>query len=275
MNTLNAEIVDDVRRVARKVGRRELSRSEYVQHGRFSLYQIYDGGHTWEQYCKAAGVATRRKEPVPEEVYFSRLKGAVETLGRFPKVSERKRFGLNFSKRRYPTLKVFIDRAAQLGIVVSPNQQVGRTVTCDEASPAMDTWHESTQATPARDHPVPPIPGRTGRKKWERTGVGGFPYAPQDELGVAALFAVLCAQGKLAGHEWEILELRGGKGIDATCYDHAEHKEIRVELKHRLSKAGWNHKVEDLDYVVCWENRWPDFPKPVIVLRNMLSVRDS
>lgn len=40
-------------------------------------------------------------------------------------------------------------------------------------------------------------------------------------------------------------------------------REIRVELKHTLSRVSWNHKVEDLDYVVCWENRWPAFQNPL------------
>jgi hypothetical protein len=114
---------------------------------------------------------------------------------------------------------------------------------------------------------VPPIPTHTRRTKWERTGIDGFPYAPQDELGVVALFGILCATGVIP---WQILELRGGKGIDTTCFDHATQKEIHVELKHTLSRTGWNHKVEEVDYVVCWRNAWPEFPKPVLVLREYL-----
>jgi hypothetical protein len=69
--------------------------------------------------------------------------------------------------------------------------------------------------------------------------------------------------------KWQILEMRGGKGIDITCYDDVTGKNIRVELKHTLSKGSWNHRIEDIDYVVCWENRWPNFPKPVPALNQM------
>jgi len=72
---------------------------------------------------------------------------------------------------------------------------------------------------------------------------------------------------------WQILELRGGKGIDATCYDNDQNREIRVELKFRLSKGSWNHNIDDLDYVVCYENRWRDFPKPVIELGRIFGGR--
>ena len=84
------------------------------------------------------------------------------------------------------------------------------------------------------------------------------------------MFAILCARRELGDHEWSILELRQCKGIDATCYDHKSDREIRVELKYRLSKAVWDKRTEDVDYVVCWESAWPDFPKPVVVLRELL-----
>jgi len=29
-------------------------------------------------------------------------------------------------------------------------------------------------------------------------------------------------------------------------------------------------KVNEVDYVVCWRNAWPEFPKPVLVLREYL-----
>jgi hypothetical protein len=76
-----------------------------------------------------------------------------------------------------------------------------------------------------------------------------------------------CSKGKI---RWQILEMRGGKGIDITCYDEVMDKSIRVELKHTLSKSSWNHRLEDIDFVVCWENRWPDFPKPVLVLSEII-----
>lgn len=115
--------------------------------------------------------------------------------------------------------------------------------------------------------PVPPIPRKTKRVRWERTGIKGFPYAPQDEESVVTLFAILCSQGRI---DWQILDLNRGKGIDATCYDNALHREVQVELKHTLSRGSWNHPIEDIDYVVCWENRWLDFPKPVIELRGLI-----
>lgn len=268
----NSDIVADITHVASKLGRRELSRSEYIQHGHFSHYQIYDGGRTWEELCTAAGVSTRKKEYVSDEVYFARLKEAVESLGRYPKTSERKRFGLNFSKRRYPTLRAFIKQAIRLGILRAALEPVSEPLTV-EALSDVPFVNDPTNKTASvlqnieQGRSVPPIPRQTRRGKWKRTGIEGFPYAPQDEVGVVAVFAILCGQGHIG---WQILDLNGGKGIDATCYDHKIASEIQVEFKHTLSRGSWNHPIEDIDYVVCWQNRWPDFPKPVIELRALV-----
>ena len=121
----------------------------------------------------------------------------------------------------------------------------------------------------SRDEPrvIPPIPKSSRRRRWERTDVDGFPYAPQDESGVVALFGILCSQGVL---RWQIIDLNSSKGMDCICFDEEAGKEIFVELKFLLTRAGWNHPIDQIDYVVCWENRWVDFPKPVIELRRLL-----
>lgn len=91
----------------------------------------------------------------------------------------------------------------------------------------------------------------------------GFTYAHLDELGVVGLFAIQCSRRII---KRQIIEMRGGKGIDMPCYDDATKRSLRVELKHTLSKVSWNHRFDDLDVVVRWENRGPDFPQPVMVL---------
>jgi hypothetical protein len=257
------DLAADIARVAKSLDTERLSRSAYLQHGQFSSYDIYDGGRTWEDLCALAHVACMKNEPVPDDLYFQRLATAVGVLGRLPKTGERKKFRLNFSKRRYPNLTAFFDTAAELGYI---DMAFRSSAHGSVSEPLRDPSPKGAAIQTAR--PVPPIPLSTKRTKWERTGISGFPYAPQDELGVVALFAVLCSTGTI---QWQILELRGGKGIDSTCFDHVMQREIRVELKFLLSRGSWNHRAEEIDYVVCWENRWFDFPKPVIVLRELLA----
>jgi len=263
------DIVCDIKRVAALNGLRsgdKFSRRGYLSGGsRFTYYQLYDGGRNWTQLCTAAGFSTTEKELVSDEVYFRNLVAAVAKLGRFPKTSERKRFGLTFSRARFPTLPAFIKRAIELGYV---NDLRPLTETAAEVRIPVEQPNDEIPASAQPSvRPVPPIPALTKRRKWQRTGIRGLPYAPHDELSVVALFAIMCANDVF---DWEILEMRGGKGIDATCFDHVRAQEIRVELKHTLSKGSWNHSVEDIDCVVCWENRWKSFPKPVFELCELL-----
>jgi hypothetical protein len=261
-------IVEDIKRVALLLGSNVLSRSDYFKYGKYSQYQIYEGGNDWTTFCDLAGVTSKTKLPVADEVYFLKLTEAIEILGRYPKTSERKRFGLNFSKRRYPTLKSFIDKAIEFGRVPNLFKKEKEPKCFPSIRIPEPIGVNRVSCSPGQEliRPIPPIPMPSKRSKWERTGLEGFPYAPQEEQGVLALLAILCSRGDI---KWQILDL-SANGIDAICYDDYEKREIRVELKCLLSKGSWNHRLDDLDCVVCWENRWRDFPKPVVELSSLI-----
>jgi len=276
---LNPNIIADIKRVAERLCLRvgdEFGRQQYLGHPdhQFTKDDIYDGGNGWKAYCPAAGFTTKEIGQVSDDDYYQRLQEAMRQIfdeegkERYPKSYEKKRFGLNFPKKRWGTLEKFIKQAVALGQIkdLRPKPvKLART----EVSVTIPTVLPSPPiAEEAR--PIPAIPSKTRRQKWQRTNVKGLPYAPHDELSVVALFGILCATSRLGDRNWEILEMTGGKGIDAICWDHDAKQEIRVELKHTFSKNNWNHLVEEIDYVVCWENRWKDFEKPVIELRGIL-----
>ena len=261
------EIIEDIARVAKELGVSTLSRSRYLQFARYSSNQIYDGGRTWSGLCGIAALSTAaNNNPVSDEEYFKRLTEAVEKLGRFPKASERKLYGLNVSKARYRNYSEFIREAVRKGIVPDLTGEY----TVEEEPPKQSGAAHIPVHVESKDQPriIPPIPRSSKRTKWERTDIDGFPYAPQDESGVVALFAILCSQGVL---RWQIIDLNSSKGIDCVCYDEEAGKEIHVELKYLLTRSGWNHPLNEVHYVVCWENRWPDFPKPVIELKKFVA----
>lgn len=97
--------------------------------------------------------------------------------------------------------------------------------------------------------------------------ISSFPYAPQDEQGVVAIFSILCHRQILP---WQIVDLNGGKGIDAVCYDDKKQSFLKVEFKHCLSKHSFNHNLDSFDIVVCWINKWKDIGKEVVELRELL-----
>jgi hypothetical protein len=255
------DIINDIIEVKNRLKTSVLSRSEYYSHGKYNSYQIYDDGKSWEYYCQKAGIKTKKVDSVSDDEYFIRLKDAIKILGRYPKVNERKKYGLNFSKRRYPTLKQFIEKAIELEIIEPINDYknkqeiIIKSNKVEELKYKIDNNSNKTRISP-------PIPKLTRRKNWSRIDLDGHPYSPHDELGVIAIFAILCHKHII---NWQILDLNSN-GIDAVCYDYDSNKEIIVELKLVLSKGSWNHDITKVDYVVCWKNSWHDFPKPVIEL---------
>lgn len=263
------EIIADVLNVGRKLGKRHgdaLSRSEYLQNGTFSRYQLYDGGREWSYYCHKAGFTTKAKKTLSDQEYLDRLARAHRELGRDPKFSERKKFGLKF-KTRWPAFGEFLQFARSRG-VTSPSykpRQDKQIAQSESSAPSVRV----SQTNDTASRPIPPIPKESSREKWKRIDVAGFPFEPHDESGVVALLAILCSKKTIP---WQIVELSGGKGIDAVCYDESKGCHLRVELKFILSRSSWNHPFESFDYLVCWENRWrgQQFPKPVLGLKDIL-----
>lgn len=271
MTNRKSDIVADIQKIAGLLGKSpgdSFAKGEYFGNSlaKFTAYELYDGGASWTEYCELAGYQTRAKPQRDDQYYFSNLQRAIDALGRLPKASERKKFALNFSKRRWATMDAFIKEAISSGVVSAPF--LPSSEQAEESSKRIVPLQSfSVRSAEEVDSIVPPIPSRTRRKKWERTNVVGFPYAPQDESGVIALFAILCSNKTIP---WQIVELNAGKGVDAICFDESNHKELKVELKHTLSKSNWNHSFDSLDYLVCWESKWKDFPKPVIELKVLI-----
>jgi hypothetical protein len=266
------KIIEDIRRVASFLGlvsgKDKFSRAEYFGNGgNFSDYNLSDGGKDWTYYCNKAGFETKAIANVSDSSYFENFLKAYEKLGRLPKSSERKKYKLNFPKRRWSSLSVFFKDAIRNGyapkglkdeVSMQENVVKEKVVEVKFSSRKIDN-------TKNEERLCPPIPKKSKRSKWTRTNIDGFHYAPQEETGLIALFAILCSKRII---DWQILDITS-KGIDAICYVESEQKEIRVEFKNILSRAGWNHSFDDFDYLVCWENRWKDFPKPVLEVREI------
>jgi len=268
------EIIKDIVSVATKNRIRNgetFGRTQYLNDtsSKFSKYELYDNGKDWTYYCSKAGFLTKSKEQKDDDYYFNKLQIALNDLKRFPKVSERKKYNLNFSKRRWATLKDFIEYAIRNGKVKPPNHFIDEFDKAESSfSVSKEITYSIVKSVSEAKRMVPPIPQYTKRDKWERTDLEGFPYAPYDESGVIALFAILCSKGILP---MQITQLNSSKGIDGIYWDDNKKQEVKFELKFRLSKASWNHPFDSFDVLICWEKRWKDFPKGVIELKEVLS----
>lgn len=130
------EIAADIQGTARRVGVTALGRSQYLQRGKFSQHQVYDGGRNWDSLCAIAGVRSLKVMAVGDDTCFDRLRRAVDQLHRLPTAKEREKYGLDFSKRRYPTASAFIERATEPGVISAPAQPEKKLSAAPELPPS-------------------------------------------------------------------------------------------------------------------------------------------
>lgn len=98
---MKKEVVDDIKRVAQNIGLKpgeEFTHPKYFENGgRYTEYQIADGGFGWKKYCESAGFKPKVKEQVSREECWERYQRALEAIraregkGRHPKSNELKR----------------------------------------------------------------------------------------------------------------------------------------------------------------------------------------
>lgn len=88
-------------------------------------------------------------------------------------------------------------------------------------------------------------------------------YAPTNELGVVFLFSHLCKRMQLH------IESIQAAFPDCIARQRVGGKErrIRIEFEYRSSNfRAHRHSVDGCDWIVCWEDDWPDVPASIKVV---------
>ena len=83
-------------------------------------------------------------------------------------------------------------------------------------------------------------------------------YAPQSELGVVFLFSRLAKKLRL-----RVDTVQSGFP-DCVAYQksHGKENKIRIEFEFKAKNFKMHrHDPKGCDWIVCWENNWPDAPK--------------
>lgn len=103
----------------------------------------------------------------------------------------------------------------------------------------------------------------------------GYAGDPRSEIEVIFLFGLL--YDHLHPHlklPYVVTEITDAfpdcKGLDATT-GRIVHIEFELKASHY---KGHRHPLQGCDYIVCWENDWPDSPIPVISLKSMIDKED-
>jgi hypothetical protein len=114
------------------------------------------------------------------------------------------------------------------------------------------------------------------------TGYEFFPFAPQWENDVLALFHILVGAGKLP-HKFIIESVRPGRFPDCKAKEYVRSRggyiDVRIEFELRSAdflKHGHENSANRCDYIICWQDNWPkDGPRPaaqILPLQDVLAV---
>lgn len=88
-------------------------------------------------------------------------------------------------------------------------------------------------------------------------------YAPENELGVVFLFAHLAPKWRL-----RIEEIRSAFP-DCIAYQKAQGRENRIRIEFEFKSRSFSahgHSPKGCDWVVCWEDNWPDAPAGIQIV---------
>ncbi len=107
------------------------------------------------------------------------------------------------------------------------------------------------------------VPVRRKQDRPEALRDGPMRYAPRNELGVVFLFAHLAKKYRLS-----IEEIHAGFP-DCIAYQKAHGKEKRILIEFEFRSRNFRtdeHPARGCDWLVCWEDNWPDKPRGLQVV---------
>ncbi|HEY9745017.1 MAG TPA: hypothetical protein V6C99_02230 [Oculatellaceae cyanobacterium] len=96
----------------------------------------------------------------------------------------------------------------------------------------------------------------------------GLHHAPTNEQGVVFLFGMVCRE---LGFRIEIVRTGFPDFEGKYLYNANENlwAEARIEIEFKASNfKDHGHNPDECDFIVCWENDWPDCPLTIIELKS-------
>ena len=117
LNTSDEALLGDLRKTARKLGKRSVTFSEYSSQGKFTASRLYHRFGGWNKALVKAGLKVTKMSAIPLDELMRNLKKVWDSLGRQPRYSDMfasfslyspNIYGNRFGKW-YDVLKAFIE----------------------------------------------------------------------------------------------------------------------------------------------------------------------
>lgn len=311
-------LLEELRRVARSLGKRSVTKSEFATHGRAHPCTLQKRFGGWNKALEKAGLEITKRNNIPDDTLLEELRRVARSLGKqsvtrsdFDKYGRvhhatvRKRFGgwnkalekagLRVTKRNKIPNKEIFDEIAKVWNLLGrkPSQDEFSRLSKFSSSllkhrfgtflKAMEAYLEEhhTDDSLGAEHDngglklvihAPSAPG--GRAKRTKYGslinFRGMQHAPLNELGVVFLF------GMLAKELGFVVEAISADFPDCEAKRHDPLSEtwerVLVEFEfNSLRFKEHGHDPKQCDLIVCWKHDWDESPIEVLELSRLVA----
>lgn len=249
-------ILSELKRVASKLNKKLLNRTEIDKHSRISASLLNRRFGSIEKALELAGLESSRHFKYTKEDLLTEIDKAWKKLGRQPFAKEIKSLSGKYSTNTY--LRHFGSWLKALEEFIDWKNKKQINVVETEEPLLLGTHSRKNNKTRMVEYGEP-------------IDFLGLRHAPINEQGVVYLFGVL---SKSLGIRVE--------AIRSNFPDCEAKREIpnkpgrweRVTIEFEFNSANFlehKHNIDECDLIVCWEHDWDDCPMEVISLKDIMN----
>ena len=249
-------LLEELRRVAARLGQDSLTQAEFAEHALISVSLIKKRFGTWNNALKKAGLHVSKRMDIPDDEILAEIGRVWTLLGHSPSREEFDELSTVSSallKKRFGGHA----RALERFIKSADGGEPERT---DGAAPIGVTAPQGMSIRPAREG---------ARCYGDLIDFRGMQHAPLNELGVVFLFGMIA---KELGFVVEAIGA-GFPDCEAKAYDKKRRlwRKIAVEFEFKSSNfLKHKHDPAKCDLIVCWVHDWKESPIDVLDLGSVV-----
>ena len=247
--------LDEIRRVAKLLKKESLTKKEFSKHGLVTAEPIARRFGGWNIALEKAGLKTSVERNISEDDLFAEIDRLWKMLGHrssYAEFSKHAKYSESPLRKRFGSYLKAIEAFCLSRNNQRQTEQSSSTIL---SSPEVKTTTYKKTSEQFYGEPI---------------NFRGFRHAPINEQGVVFLFGMVSRE---LGFFIEAVQ-QGFPDCEGK-YLHDKQKNIwaraRIEFEYKASNfQKHGHDASKCDFIVCWEDDWPDCPISVIELKSEL-----
>lgn len=263
-----SHLIQKAKEVSKKLGKRTISKSEFVRETGISQNRIYQNFDGIRELCELAGLEPYLQNVrLSDDQIFSAMRDAFVELGqvvprhKFDRVF---RYSVDVLKKRgwkWDDALIAFRRWCEKN---DPSFELLNDLPVEETAS-----HEKSSSSGSNDRPQQATwSSTTGKHLGEFLSFRGLQHAPVNEQGVVLLFGMVAHE---LGFAVESVQTGYPDCEAKRRIGQARWERVRIEFEYKSrSFRDHGHDPNGCDLVVCWEHNYPDCPIEVVELREAI-----